>query len=134
MARGHSRTRSVSTVVSENDNCCLWLRGFPADLTVHRFLYQIQLFQLGKVAAVYVHPPVDEITTTAVKATMWDRAGAERLFQAITAGQFGFYGYRLHAHWNRHAEAAQRPENDNASRVILVIGPTEIVNPRKMLP
>ncbi|KAK7962787.1 uncharacterized protein PG986_003612 [Apiospora aurea] len=115
--------RAQASRVAENDNCCLFLTGFPAHITVREFIHQVQAYQLGKIAAVHITPPSANLSRAAIKATMWNREGAVRLRHAIESQQIRFDGYNLRALWNRHRVAPQTAEDE--SRVILVIGRPE---------
>ena len=125
---------SNETFVAEDKNCCLFLTGFPAEITVHEFIHQMQTHQLGKIAAIHINPPSAHHPSAAIKITMWTRNGAERLHNAIRSQQITFEGYNLRALWNRNRVAPRPVPVQNESRVILVIGRPEHVSPRVMLP
>ncbi|KAK8000622.1 hypothetical protein PG990_013222 [Apiospora arundinis] len=130
----HTHDRAYSPGVPEDTNTCVWLTGFPADVTVTRFIDEVQRLKLGRIAAIHINPPTDRIPTAGVKITMWDRASAERLFYAVGTHQFGgFPGHRIRPSWSRHKEGPRALES-TSSRVLLIFGRTEIVNPRSMLP
>ncbi|KAK7984460.1 hypothetical protein PG989_011862 [Apiospora arundinis] len=125
----HAHDRVCSPGVPEDANTCVWLTGFPADVTVTRFIDEVQRLKLGRIAAIHINPPTDRIPTAGVKITMWDRASAERLFYAIETHQFGgFPGHRIRPSWSRHKEGPRALES-TSSRVLLIFGRTEIVNP-----
>lgn len=130
----YAHERAYSPGIPEDANTCVWLTGFPADVTVTRFIDEVQRLKLGRVAAIHISPPTDRIPTAGVKITMWDRASAERLFYAVGTHQFGgFPGHRIRPSWSRHKEGSRSLES-TSSRVLLIFGRTEIVNPRSMLP
>ncbi|KAK6859527.1 hypothetical protein PG995_003163 [Apiospora arundinis] len=125
----HTHDRAYSPGVTEDANTCVWLTGFPADVTVTRFIDEVQRLKLGRIAAIHINPPTDRIPTAGVKITMWDRASAERLFYAVGTHQFGgFPGHRIRPSWSRHKEGSRSLES-TSSRVLLIFGRTEIVNP-----
>ncbi|KAK8071766.1 hypothetical protein PG996_005114 [Apiospora saccharicola] len=116
------------TFVAEDDNCCLFLTGFPADITVHQFVDQVQTYQLGKIAAIHINPPSGTHPTAAIKVTMWTRVGAERVHDAIQSRQITFQGHHLRAAWNRNRLGPRPVSIQNESRVLLVIGRSEILD------
>ncbi|KAK8075305.1 hypothetical protein PG997_009968 [Apiospora hydei] len=115
--------RAEASRAAENDNCCLFLTGFPAHITVREFIHQTQAYQLGKIAAVHITAPSANHSRAAIKATMWNREGAVRLRHAIESQQIRFDGYNLRALWNRHRVAPQTAADESC--VILVIGRPE---------
>lgn len=122
------------TFVAEENNCCLFLTGFPADITVRKFVEKVQNHQLGKIAAMHINPPSAHHPSAAIKVTMWTRQGAERLRHAIQSQQITFGGHNLRALWNRNHVAPRPVPVQNESRVLLVIGRPEHVSPHVMLP
>ncbi|KAK8045950.1 hypothetical protein PG996_014014 [Apiospora saccharicola] len=84
----------------DRKNCCLLVTGLPRTVTVTEFIREIEVRRLGKIAAVFVMPPTPRIRTAAVKVTMWDRARAERLMNAVRWNNFGFDGYKVTGHPN----------------------------------
>ncbi|KAK8123000.1 hypothetical protein PG984_011670 [Apiospora sp. TS-2023a] len=122
------------TFVPGDDNCCLFLTGFPADITVHQFVDQVQTHQLGKIAAIHINPPSGTHPNAAIKVTMWTRVGAERVHNAIQSRQIAFQGHHLRAAWNRNRMGPRPVSVQNESRVLLVIGRPENVSPHVMLP
>ncbi|KAK8043496.1 hypothetical protein PG993_005926 [Apiospora rasikravindrae] len=115
--------RAQATQVDENDNCCLFLTGFPAHITVREFIHQVQAYRLGKVAAIHITSASANHPRAAIKVTMWTREGAVRLHNSIQSQLVTFPGHTLRAQWNRHRVGPQTAENE--SRVILVIGRPE---------
>ncbi|KAK8137140.1 hypothetical protein PG984_005080 [Apiospora sp. TS-2023a] len=116
----------------DRKNCCLLVTGLPSTVTATEFIHEIEVRRLGKIAAVFVMPPTRRIPTAAVKVTMWDRAGAERVMNAVRWNNFGFDGYKLKVFWNHHKAPPQ--EETHMSRVIQVTGHPNIVAPSKLLP
>ncbi|KAK7915063.1 hypothetical protein PG985_012766 [Apiospora marii] len=116
---------SNQTFVAEGNNCCLFLTGFPADITVREFIHQVQTHQLGKIAAIHINPPSAHHPNAAIKVTMWSRDGAERLRNAIQSQLIAFVGHNLRALWNRNRVGPRPVPVQHESRVILVIGRPE---------
>lgn len=116
----------------EHQNCCILVTGLPGTVTVTEFIHEIQIRTLGKIAAVCINPPTPFIPTAAVKVTMWDREGADRLFSAVRSHKFGFDRHKLNVYWNR---IKVLPQNEShRSRVIQVTGHPRVVAPCEMLP
>ncbi|KAK6821203.1 hypothetical protein PG987_015603 [Apiospora arundinis] len=124
--------RSRTTLVTRSTNCCLFLKGLPATISVREFVHQLQTHRVGKLAAIHINPPDSGHRTAAAKITMWSREGAERLYDAITSQQISFERHALQVYWNRNRVGLQTARN--GSRVILVIGRPEHVRPGVMLP
>lgn len=116
----------------DRQNCCLLVTGLPGTVTVTEFIHEMQIRRLGKIAAVCIIPPTPFIATAAVKVTMWNRAGAERLMNAVRSHNFGFDGHKLKIWWNRLKAPAQ--EEGIPSRVIEVTGRPQKVAPSELLP
>ncbi|KAK8054524.1 hypothetical protein PG994_009591 [Apiospora phragmitis] len=114
-----------------NENCCILVTGLPSTVAVADSIRKVQIRQLGKIAAIQVHPPRPHIHTAAVKVTMWDGAGAHRIMRAVRTGNFGVDGHQLWAYWNRVKAFQQR--RHNRSRVIQVKGHPDMVAPDVLL-
>lgn len=83
--------RAEATPVAAEDNCCLFLTGFPANITMREFIHQVQTHQLGKIAAVHINPPSANHPRAAIKVTMWTRQGAVRLYNSIQSQAIVFW-------------------------------------------
>ncbi|KAK7994775.1 hypothetical protein PG990_013548 [Apiospora arundinis] len=128
----HGTQRRNPENIPNEINCCIFAKGLPSTLTVRQLLHELEIRQLGKVAAVHINPPAHGHTTCAVKVTMWTRAEAERLTRAFRSRQIAFESHRIQCYWNKHKEA---PRDDvSASRVVYIIGPPRIVSPSAILP
>ncbi|KAK7911509.1 hypothetical protein PG985_013990 [Apiospora marii] len=113
-------------------NCCLLVTGLPSAVTVTEFIHEMQIRRLGKIAAVCIVPSNPFIFTAAAKVTMWNRAGAESLRDAIRSRNFGFDGHKVKVWWNRLRATPQ--EEGHQSRVIQVTGHPKLVAPSELLP
>ncbi|KAK8061949.1 hypothetical protein PG994_008315 [Apiospora phragmitis] len=122
-SRYRGAVRAEITHVAADDNCCLFLTGLPANITVRELIHQLQTCQVGKIAAIHINPPSGSHPRAAAKVTMWTRDGAARLYHAIESQQIRFEGHSLRAHWNCHRVGLQTLEDE--LRVILIIGRPE---------
>lgn len=116
--------------ISDVENCSIYAIGFPRNLLTHEFVDQLETHRVGKISSVQISPPTDDHPSCAVRVTMWTRAGAERLMEAIGSGQICFPDHELKAVWNPCKVAAQ---DGNGSRVMGIVGPPYLVAPSPMV-
>jgi hypothetical protein len=114
-----------SAFIPENENCSLWVWGLPACVTYTALLASIR--GIGKVYATVINPPTDEIRTSAAKVVLFNRQGAERLFNIIANRQFVVMGKLVHrVLWNK-IRSGPYPHL-NHSRAIRITGPRELMD------
>ncbi|KAK8029594.1 hypothetical protein PG993_010885 [Apiospora rasikravindrae] len=121
-----------SGFTTDVDNCCVLVTGLPSTVTVPGFIHEIQVRRLGKIAAVSVKPALPFVPSAAVKVTMWNKEGADRIMHAVRTGNFGFEGHSLRAYWNRVKVPPQ--QRNERSRVMKVRGHPDKVAPSVLLP
>lgn len=117
-------------------NTSLFLIHLPPDLTTHRLLLAIhKLGPTGRIFALHINAPEPYRGNMgcAAKIVFFKRADAHLFFDLCH--QFGFWvdGRRAQVTWNR-IKTAERPDlvGTDASRVLLIAGPRNIVNPRTL--
>jgi hypothetical protein len=118
-----SHNRSAN--IPDDQNCSLWLVGLPAYVTYTALLASIR--RVGKVAATFINPPIEQYNTSAAKVVFFNRASAEKLFNRIMSGNFRVLGQPISlVRWNQiKVGEFYQPEH---SRVIRITGPGEAMD------
>ncbi|KAI6084496.1 hypothetical protein F4821DRAFT_280010 [Hypoxylon rubiginosum] len=109
-----------------NQNCALWIEGFPPNITAHEILRRI--VGVGKIYKLSISKPKpeDRHRTCGLKLVFWKEDDVERFLTLYIRRQFFFPGFVLEINENRH-QVARQIECDN-SRVLHITGPSELVN------
>lgn len=117
-------------------NTSLFLIHLPATTTTHDVLAAMHAFgPTGRVFALHINAPEPGRGNPgcAAKVVFFTRAAAHVFFDRCQ--RVGFYvgGRRAHVTWNR-IKTAERPDlvASDASRVLLIAGPRDFVNPRTL--
>ncbi|KAK3323666.1 hypothetical protein B0T19DRAFT_443146 [Cercophora scortea] len=122
--------RNRSAEISPEENCSLFIVGLDPHITTHELLASIR--DVGRVYATHINPPEPDRghLTCAAKVVFFERAAAERFYT-----RFAQTGLHIPAHpahpgrvtWNR-VRTAQYDAGGRKTRVLLISGPTSIVN------
>lgn len=118
-------------------NHAFWITGLPPDVTTRQLCGSIRGF--GRVYATVINPPEDTIKatgsgentrTSAAKLAFFDLPAAQAFYQAYGAFGWRVGGYSAKVMFNRIGMQRDETAPEDASRVIVLRGPKNIVNYR----
>lgn len=124
--------KNKSANIPEDENCSLWLTGLPPNVTYNQLLSTIR--NIGRVYQTHINLPEPEKGhyTSACKVVFFDRPSAQRFWDRYGVGGFCVRGFPDvgRVAWNRVRSAAiEGPNARKLSRVLLISGPPQLVNP-----
>ncbi|KAI1186559.1 hypothetical protein F5B17DRAFT_454277 [Nemania serpens] len=129
--------RNQSADIPADLNTSVWITNLPPHCTYYDLLSVIR--DTGKVYATVLNPASGEHTTSAAKIVFFDVEGRKRLQRRACAGAFAVGAYLPAVVPNRVRTAAQQQQHQKnpagpQSRVLLITGPTAIVNEAFLCP
>ncbi|EFX00748.1 hypothetical protein CMQ_7750 [Grosmannia clavigera kw1407] len=123
--------RNKSANVPDHENCSVFLTGLPIGTTVRCLLENICNF--GRVYSTHINPP--DVATghlhSAAKIVFFDAFSTQKFIHHCGTEGMQIRGHVVRAVHNRVKSYAAR-ESRMASRVLLIYGPVEIVNPQSL--
>ncbi|KAK4683124.1 hypothetical protein QC764_122360 [Podospora pseudoanserina] len=125
-------------MVSDNENTSLFITRLPADVTPAQLLKALAPHgPFGRVWSVHIIPANADKgqTGAAAKLIMFDRAGAEAVYNFIHRGGLSFYNgstrIRAIVSWNQVKSPPSDPRGTK-SRVLIISGPADFVDVKKL--
>lgn len=133
-----SLRNNQSENITDDQNCSLFIVNLPSTLTTHELLGSIHsLGPSGRIYAVHINGP--ELhhghPGCAAKVVFFKRNVAHEFYSKCASDGKGFAvnGQPARVMWNRiKTSERQHLSESNASRVLLIAGPPQIVNPRTL--
>ncbi|KAK1830983.1 hypothetical protein QBC39DRAFT_259705, partial [Podospora conica] len=117
---------NYSADIPMEQSTSLFIKDLPADVTIPQILGAIR--KTGKVYSLFLNPPTPPHTGSAAKLCFFTREAAATFF-GNTRGGFLVNGHMATVIWNRVLLAEHvGPQYDEASRVVIVQGPKDLVN------
>ncbi|KAI3395129.1 hypothetical protein diail_1744 [Diaporthe ilicicola] len=126
-----SLLRNQSARIPDELNCSLFLVNLPPNLTTHRLIAAIHAMgPTGRIYATHINAPEPDRKHygCAAKVIFFELAAARAFFQACEDKGFAVDGYPVRVMWNR-IKTAQQDHARSTTRVLLIGGPPEFVNP-----
>ncbi|KAI1079750.1 hypothetical protein F5B20DRAFT_580905 [Whalleya microplaca] len=114
-----------SVDILQTENCAVFLRNLPFNCDIPLLLGSLR--NIGKIYASNIVPPSDRFDTAGAKIVFFDRSAVDNLFEQIKSKRLTVGERFPEVVHNRHRAAAQPVSNK--SRVVIIMGPPEIVNP-----
>ncbi|KAI0884381.1 uncharacterized protein GGS22DRAFT_189510 [Annulohypoxylon maeteangense] len=129
--RALSRNRSAD--IPHEMNCRLWIAGLPPNCTVSELLREVR--DIGPVYATHIVPPLIHgtkvnIATSAASLTFFTASAAHMFLLRHSVYPFTVCGYTTCV--SRHRIRTKPVPVDGQSRVLLITGDPEIVNPETL--
>ncbi|KAH6657119.1 hypothetical protein BKA67DRAFT_688475 [Truncatella angustata] len=118
--------------VPSHRNCNFWITNLPRDCTEHDL--ENAITNVGSIWAMYLNPPEPSsgLFSTAASLSFTRLSSARDFMNRSRWGGFIVNGRRACVGWNRNHIGPQTPDGHDApdrSRVLIIVGPVNIVNP-----
>ncbi|KAM7187234.1 hypothetical protein V8F33_011325, partial [Rhypophila sp. PSN 637] len=126
--------RNRSANIPEAESCSLYIQHLPPAMTEKRLLDELQKYApFGKVNQTWVRPhdPNRGHAFSAAKLVMFERAGAEKVYNFVKNGNLVFDGVEAIIRWNTQrvpARSVTDPKHWYMTRVLKIWGPKKLVN------
>ncbi|KAI3329303.1 hypothetical protein HD806DRAFT_530699 [Xylariaceae sp. AK1471] len=124
-----SLARNMCAPIPDELNCRLWITGLPPTCTVHQLLEGIR--NIGAVYACHINAPIPSgpkiWQTAAASLTFFTAEAANRLLAQSDTQPFTVENHRTTI--MRHRIRTEPVEVNGRSRVLLIVGDPEIVQP-----
>ncbi|KAI1458459.1 hypothetical protein F4805DRAFT_456799 [Annulohypoxylon moriforme] len=124
--------RNRSADIPDEKNCRLWISGLPPNCTIPELLKEIK--GVGPIYATHIVPPLINgavsIPTSAASLTFFTAGAAHIFLLRNTIHPFTVGGYTTSV--SRHKIRAKAAPIEGQSRVLVITGDPEIVNPEKL--
>ena len=119
---------NMSANIPADKNCSLFVTGLPPDVTTSQLLAPIS--GMGRIFATHINPPepAKGHPLSAAKIVFFERDAAHRFWRWANTHGFTVGGLRAHVIFNR-IRSAESAEARNCSRVLMISGPPQYVNP-----
>lgn len=127
----HTEGNASAEHIADHENCALWLRNLPPNVTYKELLDSIR--GVGRIWCTFINTP-DFVThsTAAAKVVFFSPDSAQRYLSYIETMLPTIRGFRIKADHNR-IKYAQKPVVGSASRVLIITGESWFVNPASLV-
>lgn len=123
----HTEGNASADHLSDDQNCALWLRNLPPDVTYKELLDSIR--GIGRIWCTFINTP-DFIAhnTAAAKVVFFGPVAAKQFLNHVETAFPTIRGFRIKADYNR-IKYGEKALAGNASRVLIITGAAFFVNP-----
>lgn len=126
----HTEGNASADHLTNDQNCALWLRNLPPDVTHKELLHSIR--GIGRIWCTYINQP-DFVhhSTAAAKVAFFTPAAARRYLTHIESAGPTIRGFRIKADYNR-IKYPEKPVAGGLTRVLIITGSSWFVNPENL--
>ena len=126
----HTEGNASADHLTNEQNCALWLRNLPPDVTHKELLQAIR--GIGRIWCTYINlPDFVQHNTAAAKVAFFAPSAARRFLAHIESAGPTIRGFRIKADYNR-IKYPEKPMAGGLSRVLIVTGASWFVNPASL--
>lgn len=126
----HTEGNASADHLTNEQNCALWLRNLPPDVTHKELLQAIR--GIGRIWCTYINlPDFVQHNTAAAKVAFFAPPAARRFLAHIESAGPTIRGFRIKADYNR-IKYPEKPMAGGLTRVLIVTGASWFVNPASL--
>uniref|UniRef100_A0A8H7N740 RRM domain-containing protein n=1 Tax=Bionectria ochroleuca TaxID=29856 RepID=A0A8H7N740_BIOOC len=122
----HTEKNASQDHLANHENCSLWLRNLPPNITYAELLDTIS--GIGRVWATYINRPDARHDTAAAKVIFFNPEAAAKYLEHIESTNLQIRGLAVTGEYNRVKIPRQLSGGPQASRVLVITGHSDFVN------
>lgn len=122
----HTEKNASHDHLANHENCSLWLRNLPPNITYAELLDTIS--GIGRVWATYINRPDAKHDTAAAKVIFFNPEAAAKYLKHIESTNLQIQGLAVTGEYNRVKIPRQLSGGPQASRVLVITGHSDFVN------